>query len=865
MNPQARRLTSLRLISLRLILCLIACLLWSFGDPSLLWGEKLIPLRNGLTPRGIYIPIPTLNENAFSLGNDGGVQTRPIWMIDDGLRRTYVHRRGMVNAEPVDIADLKMRIEFEQPVPDVGDEVGSIGQILGVTPLNEYGRRQMTVRGVDGSPTVIHQGLTELTARYARLEGLKADKSIRLDMRLATESIDTASLMRIFRKRLNQDSPSERLEMVRFFIEAERYGDARRELQAILAKFPSEIELKPQLTALVEQQALQLIEQAQVRRKSGQPKLAQTILEKFPLNRVGRETKLRVEKELEAISDSETQRLNITAQIKALMESLPAMQQNALKPILDEITDELSANTLPRLSDFVRVGSNEAIPEHQRIALAVAGWILGNGSGETNLKLATSLIEVRDLVQQYLAHPDPNARAAILEKIKPLEAARAETIARMLPLIPPPMASDQAIAIWKSLKSIPDDTPEPMQINGHPMPVDVVRNAQVEGMYHVGPDVVERAAKLAANPAAEFAPAYVVQLPPEYDPLRSYPCVVALHATGAAAETQLNWWSGVPTGQFLSSGKVEEPSGETDGVDADAKPTQKSMRLGNSIRRGFIVVAPRWTRPGQRSYEYTAREHDAVLSSVRSAMRRFSIDTDRLFIAGHGPGGAAAWDIALSHPDLWAGMIAIGAEPRKTLHHYNPNSTNVPIYIVMGEKDGRPLKRNGAVYDDYMNYDNDAMVVMYRGRGKEFFYEESDRIFEWMETPFHERAKIPKELELVSMRENDRFFWWLEWDQSLPDTVLDPVLWDENPRLKAARVSAVIGANNEVRIAQGPSIAFTVWLTPLMDLDFGNQITIRYRSRRSDFRFDGEYETMLEDTRRRADRKRPFWGKVSIP
>lgn len=859
MNPQARRL----------FFCLIACSLWAFSDGSFVRGEKLFPLRNGLTLRGIYIPIPTLNENAFSLGNDGGVQTRPIWMIDDGLRRTYIHRRGMVNAEPVDVADLKMRIEFEQPVPDVGDEVGAIGQILGVTPLNDYGRRQMTVRGVDGSPTVIHQGLTELTARYARLQGLKADKSIRLDMRLSTDSIDTASLMRIFRKRLDQDSPTERLEMVRFFIEAKRYGDARRELQAILAKFPSEIQLKPQLTALVEEQALQLIEQAKIRRESGQPKLAQLILEKFPLNRVGRETKLRVEKELETIKLSETQRLNITNQIAALVATLPPMQKNSLKPVMDEITNQLSANTLPRLSDFVRVGSNEAIPEDQRIALAVAGWILGNGSGETNLKLATSLIEVRDLVQQYLAHPDPNARAAILAKIKPLEAARAETIARMLPLIPPPMASEQAVSIWKVVKPMPNDASEPPQINGHPMPVDAVADEQVEGMYHVGPNPVERAAKLAANPAAQFDPAYVVQLPPEYDPLRSYPCVVALHATGAAAETQLNWWSGVPSGQFLSSSNGDQPSGEPEGdeasADAEPKPAQKSMRLGNSIRRGVIVVAPRWTRPGQRSYEYTAREHDAVLSSVRSAMRRFSIDTDRLFIAGHGPGGAAAWDIALSHPDLWAGMIAIGAEPEKTLHHYNPNSTNVPVYIVMGEKDGRPLKRNGAVYDDYMNYDNDAMVVMYRGRGKEFFYEESDRIFEWMATPFHKRAEIPKKLELVSMRENDRFFWWLEWDQSLPDTVLDPILWGQNPRLKAAKVKASIMANNEVGISQGPANAFTVWLTPQMDLDFGNQITIRYRSRRSDFRFDGEYETMLEDTRRRADRKRPFWGKVTIP
>lgn len=816
-------------------------------------AEKLIPLRNGLTLRGIYIEVATLNENAFALGADGGVQNRPIWAVDDGLRRTYIHRRGMVNAEPADVPDLGLRIELVQPTPDGGDEVGSIGQILGVTPLNEYGRRQITVRGVDGTPTVLHQGLTELTARYAKLEGLKADRSIKLDMRVATESIDTAALMRIFRKRLDQDDPDQRLEMVRFFIESERYGDARRELQAILDQFPGEVELKPQLTALVERQAMQLIEQAELRRESGQPGLARTILEKFPLDRVGRVTRLRVEDELSKIDQAKTQRNDIVDRLRKLVAGLPAAQGNRLDGLVAEIDSQLSANTLPRLSDFVRAGSNDAIPGHQRVALAVAGWILGNGSGETNLKLATSLIEVRDLVQQYLAHPDPLVRAQILEKLRPLEAARAENIAQLLPLIPPPLASEQAVEIDRKLNPQPDDAPEQSTIDGHPMPLGAVADQHVDGMFHVGDD-------------------YIVQLPPEYDPLRPYPCVVALHAANAPAETQLNWWSGIATGQFLQADSTTKADKSNEVGSAQAKPDEdeppgvKSMRLGQSIRHGFIVVAPRWTRPGQRDYEYTTREHDSILSSVRSAMRRFSIDADRLFIAGHGAGGAAAWDVALSHPDLWAGMISISAEPQKTLTHYDPNAVHVPVYIVMGEKDGRPFKRNGAVYDDYMSYQHDAMVVMYRGRGKEFFYEESDRIFEWMSTPLHERAKIPQELELVSMREGDRFFWWLEWDESLPDTVINPILWDENPRIAHADIKAVIGANNEVRISQGPAKAFTIWLTPEMSqLNFSEPIAVRYRSRRSDFRFDGDFATMLEDVRTRADRTRPFWAKVNVP
>ncbi|EMI44814.1 peptidase-like protein [Rhodopirellula sp. SWK7] len=838
------------------VIVLAGLLIGAIGSVNSVHAEQLITLRNGLTLRGVYIERSTLDENSFSVGADGGIQTPKIWAVDDGLRRTYIHRRGMVNNEPVDIPDLGLHIEFPQPVSEGGDEVGSIGRILGVSPLNEYGRRQLTVRGTDGSPTILHQGLTELTSRYARLEGLKAEKSIRLDMRVATESIDTPSLLRIFKKRMDQTDPNERLEAVRFFMEAERFGDAHRELQVILKQFPEQEELRPQLTALVERQAMQLIEQAQLRRESGQPELAEAILKQFPLGRVGRVTRLRVQDELTEITKLQTQRDETVAQLRKLVSGLPQADQTALTPIVDEIDEHLSANTLNRLSDFIRLGKIETTPARQRVALAIAGWILGSGSGEQNLMLTTSLIEVRDLVQQFLAHPDEGARARILDQLKRLEATRADYIAKLLPLIPPPMASAQAVTIHRSEDAATDDRP-------FILPIDAFPDEHVQGMYHVGPNQEDFYAAAAADPFAIPDAAYVVQLPPEYDPLREYPCIVALHAAGASAETQLNWWSGVASKQFLAP---EESNASADG---DAETTQPSVadhvRLGRAAQNGFIVVAPRWTRGGQQSYEYTMREHDAVLRSLRSAMRRFSIDSDRVFIGGHGAGGGAAWDIALSHPDIWSGMIAIGAEPQKTLHHYNANAVYMPVYIVMGDKDGRPLKRNGAVYDDYMTYQHDAMVVMYRGRGKEFFYEESERIFEWMKTSEHRRPRFPESIEVKSMREGDRFFWWLEWQDSLPATVIDPILWDEAERIVAAQVSSTIGANNEIRISQAPSNAFTVWLSPDMPLDFGDQITVRYRNRRSNFQFGGEIDTLLEDARTRADRKRPFWGKVSIP
>jgi hypothetical protein len=99
----------------------------------------------------------------------------------------------------------------------------------------------------------------------------------------------------------------------------------------------------------------------------------------------------------------------------------------------------------------------------------------------------------------------------------------------------------------------------------------------------------------------------------------------------------------------------------------------------------------------------------------------------------------------------------------------------------------------------------------------------------------------------------------------LPGLSINPILWSDAERLKAAPVKARVMANNEIIITQAPSDAYTVWLYPQMSLDFKETITVRYRSRRKDFTFDQSVGVMLEDVRVRADRERPFWGMVQIP
>jgi len=756
-------------------------------------AEQLFQLRNGLIIRGDKAEIATLKEG-FGAAGAGNAAVRPIWLIDDGLRRTYIHGRGMVAGQPIDVGVLEQNIQIWHPEPLGGRAVAGLGNILGVSEFNEMGRRILTVRGPEG-PIEIIQGITEINSRYANLMALKppaGNTSLSWNMRVSTRSIDTPTLNKVFSRRLDRNDLDSRLQVVRLYIAAERYGAAKATLKKIIEDFPEEADLKGQLTALTEQQAAQLLTEAETRTEAGQYKLARDILSRFPVEAVGRVTKIRVQDAFANLNENAERARQLVEQLKAQTSLLGDDQRVSLAAIVDEIAVGLSADTLPRLSDYSRLGTSEEIPLDSRVALAVSGWLLGSGAGERNLSVAVSLVEVRNLVAEYLASSDTAARRDILNRLQNIEGATAEFISQLLPLLPPPLAWPEGSA---------DDT--------------------IAGMYSIDTGDSQ----------------YVIQLPPEYNPLRAYPCVVALHESRSSPTGQLDWWSGVYS-------------------------SESQTRVGHGARHGFVVVAPQWSRPRQRRYEYTAVEHARVLGAVRDALRRASIDADRVFIAGHGEGATAAWDIALAHPDLWAGMISISGAPAKTVYHYEPNSHYVPMYLVMGELDQN--KAAGGIIDDYMSFDHDAMVVMYRGRGREYFYDEIPRLYEWMKLSSHRRGPMPSEFEVATMRRSDDFFWWLELGEMNPEVAIDPILWDQAERLRAGVVSLAIGGGNLLTIS-GPSDSFRVFLRPHEEIDLTQEVKIRFGTRTIRRNFDGSLEHLLEDVRQRADRKRPFWMSIAVP
>jgi len=471
----------------------------------------------------------------------------------------------------------------------------------------------------------------------------------------------------------------------------------------------------------------------------------------------------------------------------------------ALKPIHEEIQAELSFHTLNRMAAFLRLADDNELKPDQKVALAISGWLLGSADAIDNLAVASSLAEVRDEVKTYLSAKRPHEREASLERIMSLEGGAPSFVAKLIEQMKPPIDTETS-------------------------------QLDVPGMYELSIPGTDQ--------QAEFT--YYVQLPPEYNPYRRYPCVVTLNGAGSTEIQQIDWWAG-------------------------SYSEKSAMRQGQAARRGYVVIAPKWQKPFQHKYEFSLREHAAVLFCLRDACKRVAIDTDRVYLSGHSIGGDAVWDIALSHPDLWAGVIPIVANSDRYVHKYSDNARDLPMYFVGGERDGGWLNNNGMELDRYFKGSRyDVTAVQYLGRGHEHFQDEIQRIFDWMEGPTHRRDFFPKEITALSMRPWDNYFWWLELSEIPSRSLALPAESQEKERsVRPIQTRARILENNRITVS-ARSHRGIVWLAPEM-VSFERPVNVSVNGHNIRYEGGADLEILLEDVRTRGDRQHPFWAKVEWP
>ena len=337
----------------------------------------------------------------------------------------------------------------------------------------------------------------------------------------------------------------------------------------------------------------------------------------------------------------------------------------------------------------------------------------------------------------------------------------------------------------------------------------------------IEPGVPHRVESDGAKPVA-----YSVVLPAEYSPHHSYPLLITLRARHRTNEQTVAGWAG--------------DAGQPD--------------LGN--QRGYIVIAPEYAEKNQVEYTFGAPAHAYVLDCLIDARKRFSVNSDRVFLAGQGMGADAAFDIGMAHPDEFAGVLPIGGNALHYCTYTWPNGSHTAWYIVgkgYDSKDNRDPTSN-TIFDNMMVHGArfDVLLVEYLGRNGENVLDDISKLFDWMD--LHTRQALPKEFEIRSLRKADNRFFWLT-AAGLPRDYILPVPAGAATKIIPMEIEARVTPGNTINV-KAMTENVTLRLSPEI-VDFDKKLVIRIGTQKKYSVFlKPDAGVLLEELQLRGDRQR---------
>ncbi len=354
---------------------------------------------------------------------------------------------------------------------------------------------------------------------------------------------------------------------------------------------------------------------------------------------------------------------------------------------------------------------------------------------------------------------------------------------------------------------------------------------------------------------------YWVQLPPEYHANRQYPVLLTLHAGDETPLDSLKRWAALAADQ------------------------------------GYILVAPAWRTGRGTAYQYSAAEHHLVLDCIRDLRRRFQVDSDRVFLYGRRQGGVMAYDVGLSHPDQFAGVLPQNASPKFFPLRYWSNAQYVNVYVVEGDGNGNNPRENREIFQHWIRWHYPAMYVEYKGRGAEWFAGELPIMFDWMSRkkrshPLRElgrlnSAKTYDSESFKTHRTCDNRFYWLSTEPKsiLPHCLNSARNWDNRtqPAFMLGQIRTGNQVNlkfvdpkkdgvadnvriwNQINVTTSGLKQLTIWLGPNM-IDFTKPTAVIHNGQRvgGARKIQPSLTTLLDDFYYTGDRQRVFFAKIDI-
>jgi len=157
---------------------------------------------------------------------------------------------------------------------------------------------------------------------------------------------------------------------------------------------------------------------------------------------------------------------------------------------------------------------------------------------------------------------------------------------------------------------------------------------------------------------------------PDYDTLRKYPLVIFLHGSGERGnnnESQLKW--GV-LNFATDEAMVRHPAF----VIAPQCPENQewaSFAENNNSREMHLLPVP-------------SKPMEQVMELIHELIKKFPVDTNRIYITGLSMGGFGTWDAISRYPRLFAAAVPVcgGGDTSKAA-----SVEHIPIWIFHGSED----------------------------------------------------------------------------------------------------------------------------------------------------------------------------------
>jgi pimeloyl-ACP methyl ester carboxylesterase len=417
------------------------------------------------------------------------------------------------------------------------------------------------------------------------------------------------------------------------------------------------------------------------------------------------------------------------------------------------------------------------------------------------LLLLAALLQAADSpVERYLVEKDKAARARILAEIKaPLAEVEAE-------LRKPP------------------------------------RRAPVDSRGQI----VKKKLKTDHAQAIEFE--YVLWVPAEYAPEKSWRLIVSLHGQNGSGDQFIRNWQ------------------------SDVQRDGSTFLLCPSARRG--------------GWGASSLGHRYILDSLRDVLATYAIDRDLIFVDGASMGGNGSFQFACMFPDLFAGAAPRSGGPafrylpagpgkndRTVTAEGLPNLIATPLYWVIGAKDAEVpnawVKIAKAQLDGLKPAD--FTFKEFPDGGHEWFPQENASVMAWIATKRRD-AYPPR----VGLETNERAFnrnFWLEISEFSGKELLKRNYLDFDKKIieertlfpeRSQATGEIVREANEIKLTVAGAREIRVYLHERM-LDIAKPVTVTVNGSRSRFDVKPSLETLMESARRDRGLLYSASVKVKVP